>query len=722
MPLVQYGHTTRKTRIKSKREPREVHSQPRNKEDPRSRETLIDPETNCYRKNVCNSSNLRCERKGGGDGQGRRRGMRPVISAKYAGADEPDGVLSCKIKLCRGDWTLRAAEMRSRRAKAGGGALRRSWMAVNFGHSKNINDKRSEIKIYKCCGHCGVARRTGGVRPDGDETKETQRIAKVIVKERLMGIDLDGRTCRTRREENTMEIQLHGATAHPRPAPSEEVVRELSMGRYYAACRPRVHSSCGQLRPAERTYGAFKMKRHCERSSSMDGVKSGVRADEDERRRLRQKNLRLEKAARRSLEPEERCMAAKKLKVLRDRSRHVAHTKDKIVKPPLDGFKRADYKDKLGVHECPFRTRPAHPRAPRSSTLAPLAPLVPLANEVTEARRAARSLNSFSFSLCECLMPLTRVNELGDADELEDADVEGQPRLRPSANELELESECGGGKDALPAPWTKGAGTELGLAGPGLDADADKDVPPGTKDVGTGTEGALALESENMAEGESAEGGGDKVKEGETGEYACGFAAPRGALARSHLNFHSHQSPSSYPYAHPSDSYPSRDTSTAHRWRSSWATTYMRRSTVETVKGVGRVGVGVGIRISGYCRSGSSRSGSGGRVRPLINTTRPRPVPRRRSSPNVCVCDRAWRRGGSGSGAGSVGDIGVAGVIFSAGFGCGQSRWQRRGARGRGRACPRRGVDIALAPARDKVLLARGAVAPIALCVLPARL
>ncbi|KAJ7759838.1 hypothetical protein B0H14DRAFT_2634336 [Mycena olivaceomarginata] len=80
-----------------------------------------------------------------------------------------------------------------------------------------------------------------------------------------------------------MEIQLHGATAHPRPAPSEEVVRELSMGRYYAACRPRVHSSCGQLRPAERTYAAFKMKRHCERSSSMDGVKSGVRADEDER-------------------------------------------------------------------------------------------------------------------------------------------------------------------------------------------------------------------------------------------------------------------------------------------------------------------------------------------------------------------------------------------------------------------------------------------------------
>ncbi|KAJ7330905.1 hypothetical protein DFH08DRAFT_814998 [Mycena albidolilacea] len=27
-----------------------------------------------------------------------------------------------------------------------------------------------------------------------------------------------------------MEIQLHGATAHPRPAPSEEVVRELLMG------------------------------------------------------------------------------------------------------------------------------------------------------------------------------------------------------------------------------------------------------------------------------------------------------------------------------------------------------------------------------------------------------------------------------------------------------------------------------------------------------------
>jgi hypothetical protein len=27
-----------------------------------------------------------------------------------------------------------------------------------------------------------------------------------------------------------MEIQLHGATAHPGPAPSEEVVRELLMG------------------------------------------------------------------------------------------------------------------------------------------------------------------------------------------------------------------------------------------------------------------------------------------------------------------------------------------------------------------------------------------------------------------------------------------------------------------------------------------------------------
>jgi hypothetical protein len=27
-----------------------------------------------------------------------------------------------------------------------------------------------------------------------------------------------------------MEIQLHGATAHSRPAPSEEVVRELLMG------------------------------------------------------------------------------------------------------------------------------------------------------------------------------------------------------------------------------------------------------------------------------------------------------------------------------------------------------------------------------------------------------------------------------------------------------------------------------------------------------------
>jgi hypothetical protein len=40
----------------------------------------------------------------------------------------------------------------------------------------------------------------------------------------------DGRTCGTRGEENTMEIQLHGATAHPCLAPSEEVVRELLMG------------------------------------------------------------------------------------------------------------------------------------------------------------------------------------------------------------------------------------------------------------------------------------------------------------------------------------------------------------------------------------------------------------------------------------------------------------------------------------------------------------
>jgi hypothetical protein len=237
--------------------------------------------------------------------------------------------------------------------------------------------------------------------------------------------------------------------------------------------------------------------------------------------------------------------------------------------------------------------------------------------------------------------------------------------------------------------------------------------------VGIGTEGALALESENMAEGEPAEGGGDEVKEGETGKYACGSAAPRrrGALACSHLNLHSHQSPSSYPYAHPSDLYPSRDTSTAHRWRSSWATTYMRRSTVE---GVGQVGVGVGIRISGYCRSGSSRSGSGGRVRPLINTTWPRPVPRRRPSPNVCVCDRARRRGGGGSGTGSMGNIGFASVRFSAGLvvASGGGGDRARGARA-GVGVPRRGVDIALAPARDKVLLARGAVALIVLCVLP---
>jgi hypothetical protein len=68
-------------------------------------------------------------------------------------------------------------------------------------------------------------------------------------------------------------------------------------------------------------------------------------------------------------------------------------------------------------------------------------------------------------------------------------------------------------------------GTELRLAGPGLDADVDEDAPPGTKDVGTGTEGAVELKSENVVEGEPAEGGGgEEVKEGETGEYACGSA------------------------------------------------------------------------------------------------------------------------------------------------------------------------------------------------------
>jgi hypothetical protein len=41
-------------------------------------------------------------------------------------------------------------------------------------------------------------------------------------------MEQDGRTCRTRGKENTMEIQLHGATAPP--PPSEEIVRELLMG------------------------------------------------------------------------------------------------------------------------------------------------------------------------------------------------------------------------------------------------------------------------------------------------------------------------------------------------------------------------------------------------------------------------------------------------------------------------------------------------------------
>jgi hypothetical protein len=45
----------------------------------------------------------------------------------------------------------------SGRAKVGRGALQRRWMTVNFGHDENINDKRSEIKIYKCYRHRGAA-------------------------------------------------------------------------------------------------------------------------------------------------------------------------------------------------------------------------------------------------------------------------------------------------------------------------------------------------------------------------------------------------------------------------------------------------------------------------------------------------------------------------------------------------------------------------------------
>ncbi|KAJ7858524.1 hypothetical protein B0H14DRAFT_2748904, partial [Mycena olivaceomarginata] len=110
--------------------------------------------------------------------------------------------------------------------------------------------------------------------------------------------------------------------------------------------------------------------------------------------------------------------------------------------------------------------------------------------------------------------------------------------------------------------------------------------------------------------------------------------------------------------------------------------------------------VGVGIRISGYCRSGS----------PLTNTTRPRPVAplARRLRPRAaqgqrCGLHRRYRR--------RRGEI-------QRRIRRGEARGRRRGARGRGRAC---GADVALAPARDKLLLARGAVAPVALWVLPPR-
>ncbi|KAJ6533661.1 hypothetical protein B0H19DRAFT_1081077 [Mycena capillaripes] len=73
--------------------------------------------------------------------------MRPVISAKYAGTVEPHGVLSCKIKLHRGNWTAGDAEMRSKSRK---GALLCSWMTVNFGHSETINDKRGEMHSLDC--------------------------------------------------------------------------------------------------------------------------------------------------------------------------------------------------------------------------------------------------------------------------------------------------------------------------------------------------------------------------------------------------------------------------------------------------------------------------------------------------------------------------------------------------------------------------------------------
>ncbi|KAJ6554761.1 hypothetical protein B0H19DRAFT_1235934 [Mycena capillaripes] len=100
---------------------------------------------------------------------------KPLIRTKYNrtkakygpgvvnGNEEVHGFPACRraaeiaVKTKLGDWRPREAEKRSRRAKAERGALWCSWMTVNFGPGENINDKRSEIKIWECCGRCGGA-------------------------------------------------------------------------------------------------------------------------------------------------------------------------------------------------------------------------------------------------------------------------------------------------------------------------------------------------------------------------------------------------------------------------------------------------------------------------------------------------------------------------------------------------------------------------------------
>ncbi|KAJ7841166.1 hypothetical protein B0H14DRAFT_2587011 [Mycena olivaceomarginata] len=111
--------------------------------------------------------------------------------------------------------------------------------------------------------HCGAAgwllisatRRTGGVRPDGDETKETQRIAKVIVKERLMGIDLVRKWDRTaglvERDERRTQWR-YSYMGQPRTPARRRAKKSLENCRWVGTTRPAAQEStaaadsCGQ--------------------------------------------------------------------------------------------------------------------------------------------------------------------------------------------------------------------------------------------------------------------------------------------------------------------------------------------------------------------------------------------------------------------------------------------------------------------------------------------